>query len=164
MSVQRNPQKLELGEILTGVSGLALLGVLFLPWFNWVAGGIVISDGSGSRNPQNSLTLWETFPLIAYILLALGIVAVGVVLFKFLRSTGVPSVTNIFMMGFGAIAAGITLLKIIMPPTEVDMGAMVLQSVDVTAGIGSFLALVAVIGIVLGSGLSLRGRGRTTTS
>ncbi len=170
MSVQENhkigepSKKLGFGEVLTGTTGLVLLGLLFLPWFNWVAGGFVTSDGSGSRNPQNSLTVWEAFPLIAYGLLFLGIVAIGIVLFKFIRPTGFPSAISVFMAGFGFISAGIVLAKIIMPPTEVDLGAMVLMTVNVTPAIGSFLALVAVIGIALGSVLSLRGRIRSTTN
>ncbi|UCG54342.1 MAG: hypothetical protein JSV32_07070 [Dehalococcoidia bacterium] len=170
MSVQENhkigepSKKLSFGEALTGTSGLILLGLLFLPWFNWVAGGVVISNESGSRNPQNSLTAWEASPLIAYVLLLLGIVAIGIVLFKFIRPTGFPSAISIFMAGFGFISAGIVLVKIIMPPTEVDLGGIVLKTVDVTPAIGSFLALVAVIGITLGSVLSLCGRVRSTTN
>jgi hypothetical protein len=170
MSVQENnktgepSKKLGFGELLTGISGLVLLGLLFLPWFNWVASGIEVSDESGSRNPQNSLTAWEASPLIAYVLLFLGIVAIGIVLFKFIRPTGFPSAISIFMAGFGLISAGIVLAKIIMHPTEVDLGGLVLKTVDVTPAIGSFLALVAVIGIALGSVLSLRGRVRSTTN
>ncbi len=170
MSVQENhkigepSKKFGFGEVLTGTTGLVLLGLLFLPWFNWVAGGFVTSDGSGSRKPQHSLTTWEASPLIAYVLLFLGIVAIGIVLFKFIRPTGFPSAISIFMAVFGFISAGIVLAKIIMPPTEVDLGAMVLMTVNVTPAIGSFLALVAVIGIALGSVLSLRGRICSTTN
>lgn len=170
MSVQENcktgepSKKLGFGELLIGISSLVLLGLLFLPWFNWVAGSVVISDESGSRNPQNSLTIWEASPLIAYTLLFLGIVAIGIVLFKHIHPTGFPSAISIFTAGFGLISAGIVLAKIIMPPAEVDLGGIVLKTVEVTPAIGSYLALAAVIGITLGCVLSLLGHVRSTAN
>ena len=105
----------------------------------------------------------EASPLIAYILLFLRIVAIGIVLFKHIRPTGFPSAISIFTAGFGLISAGIVLAKIIMPPDEVDLGGIVLKTVEVTPAIGSYLALVAVVGITLGGVLSLlRHIGSTT--
>jgi hypothetical protein len=146
------------GEILAGISGLALFILLLFPWFSWTNTGITISDASGSHSPQGALTIWQALPVAGYILLFSGVVAVGIAIFKRIRRENLPTWASMLLIALGILSAGLMLKSVILPPTEVDLGAIVMMDVQVTPTIGSWLGFVATLGIICGGILILRRR------
>ncbi|MCJ7714133.1 hypothetical protein MUO66_06720, partial [Candidatus Bathyarchaeota archaeon] len=139
-----------------GVGGLVLLCLFIFPWFNWVMESLVISDLSGTRNPQNTLTVWEGFPFFSYIFLLTGLISIGFVLFKLIKSKNIPIAIGYVIMALSLVTASVILYNIIIPPTEVDRGRIVLMTVTVTPAISLFAALLAALSILLGGLLSVR--------
>jgi hypothetical protein len=152
-------QRLGQGEILAGISGLALLILLLFPWFSWVNTGMVISDASGSHSPQGTMTIWQATPIVGYILLFLGVVAAGIAGFKVIRRANLPTWASMLLIALGIISAGLMLKSVISPPTEVDLGGIVmLNNVQVTPAIGLWLGFVTATGVICGGLLIMRHR------
>jgi len=79
----------------------------------------------------------------------------GLALLRLIRSADTPIVTGIIIAGFGLVSSALILKNLIMPPVA-DAGPIVLLSAKVRPAIGSFLSLIAAIGITLGGVLALR--------
>ena len=153
-------QRLGQGAILAGISGLALLILLLFPWFSWTNTGMVISDASGSRSPAGVLTIWQAMPAAGYILLLSGLMAVGIAVFKGMRRASLPTWASILLIAVGILSAGLILKGVILPPTEVDLGGIIMMNnVKVSPAVGLWLGFVAALGIICGSVLIMRRRG-----
>jgi hypothetical protein len=127
---------MNLGRAVAGASGLALLLVMFLPWF----GGDQLVDlpgvGTVTAESENS-DAWESFALIDLVLFAAAAVAISYAL------TELPP--PIVLTVLGTVAVALVFIRIVSPP---DLGDLV-AGVDASVGrrIGVFLGLLAAGGV-----------------
>ena len=66
--------KLSLGEQIAAASGIALLVVMFLPWY----GASVSSNLGGGISVSDSANAWQVFSFIDILLFLVAVVAIGV--------------------------------------------------------------------------------------
>jgi hypothetical protein len=134
--------RLSQGQMVAGVSAIALLIISFLPWFG-ISGGVVV-QGVGAIGGSENFTLWQAEnPLDIYLLIVI-IVALVPALLALLGGGGdaplAPSAT--------ALLAGVGTLLILYQvfDTPGDLGRKV----------GLWLGLIACAGIAVGGYLSMQ--------
>jgi len=126
-------RRLRLGEWLTGISGSALVVLLFAPWYQ--------------RGPER-LSAWGAFAAIDVILLLLGLLAVAVAVTCALYSSPpIPMATGSLALLGGIVAVVLVLLRLAFLP---DAGARLA---------GVWLGLLSVLGMAAGSWMTLRDEG-----
>ena len=127
---------MNLGRAVAGASGLALLLVMFLPWFGGEQVVELPNAGSFTAEAENN-DAWESFALIDLILFATAAAAVSYAL------TELPPPIVLTVMG--TLAVALVFFRIVSPP---DLGDLVgsVES-DVGRRIGAFLGLLAAGGV-----------------
>ena len=142
--------KLGVGDVVAGVSGLALFVFMFLPWYGIDAvGGVVLGGGD--------LNAWEAFSFVDILLFLVAVVAVGLTIVRIAESTPeLPAPPAQIVLIAGLVAVVLILFRMIVAP-GVDSAGFDLE-IDLGRKIGIFLALLAAIGIAYGGwrGLSER--------
>jgi hypothetical protein len=139
--------RLSQGELIAGGSGLALLVVMFLPWY-----GVDVSVAGFSSS--ESANAWEVFSGIDILLFLVAAVAVGA---AGARLAGVvpPEVpVAAIVAGAGALAVLLILYRILDVPGP-DIPEAVSSNIDFGRKIGLFLSLVAAGGVAYGGYRSL---------
>jgi hypothetical protein len=107
--------KLRGGDVLAGLAGLGLLVVMFLPWYDFLAGPY-----PGSRFvPDNDTaqSAWEAFSvlLVPLVITALlGIALLATTLFE--RTTALPVAAQVFGASIGSLTVLFVFLRIVNPP------------------------------------------------
>jgi hypothetical protein len=107
--------KLRGGDVLAGLGGLALLVVMFLPWFDFLAGPY-----PGSRfiaDNDTAQSAWEAFSvlLVPLVLTALlGIALLAATLFE--RTSALPVAAQVFAAAIGSLTVLFVFIRIINPP------------------------------------------------
>lgn len=137
--------KLSTSDKVIAGSGILLFIAYFLPWFTADA-GIVSVDATGG----DVGFLWATLPML------LGLVMAGVVIASKLFDVKLPELPVPWgqaMLGAGALAAVLVVLKLIIG--EDADGAEAL-GIDISRGIGIFLATIAALGLAAGGFLKLQ--------
>jgi hypothetical protein len=135
--------KLSTGDMIAGAGGILLIISLFLPWY-----GIDINvTGIGSASGHASG--WET---LSFIDILLFLIAVLAILYAVGAAAGAlppdaPAATVV--MGAGAFAVLLILLRIIDLPTP-DVPDIVDDSVDFSRQLGIFVGLISAAGITYG--------------
>ena len=107
--------KLRAGDVLAGLAGVALLVVMFLPWFDFLAGPY-----PGSRfiaDNDTAQSAWEAFsillvPLVLTALLGIGLFATTL----FERSSAVPVAAQVFTAAIGSLTVILVLIRLLDPP------------------------------------------------
>jgi hypothetical protein len=133
-----------LGRAVAGASGLALMLVMFMPWF----GGDQLVElpgvGEVSAEGENS-SAWESFALIDLVLFAAAAVAVAYAL------TELPP--PVVVTAMGTLAVALVLFRMISPPS---LGEGLVGAVETSVGrrIGVFFGLLASAGMALGGYLT----------
>jgi hypothetical protein len=131
-------------------SGLLLFIAYFLDWFTAEAGGFTASISGGDVG-----FLWATLPML------IGLVMAGVVIASKLFDVKLPELSfpwGLIHLALGGLAALLVILKLLIG--EDADGAEAL-GVDVSRGIGIFLATLAAIGLAAGGFLMFQGEGGT---
>jgi hypothetical protein len=127
--------RLRRGELIAGISGLALFIIMFLDWFG---AGIVGANA------------WESFQVIDLVLLLTAIVSVGLAAATAAAQTvALPVATSAITAGLGILSTLLVLYRIIDPPFEL------------TREFGVFLGLIACAGVAVGGWLSMQEEGTT---
>lgn len=137
--------KLSTSDKVIAGSGILLFIAYFLPWFTADA-GIVSVDATGG----DVGFLWATLPML------LGLIMAGVVIATKLFDVKLPDLPVPWgqaMLGAGALAAVLVVLKLIIG--EDTDGAEAL-GIDISRGIGIFLATIAALGLAAGGFLKLQ--------
>jgi hypothetical protein len=135
--------KLSLGEQIAAVSGIALLIILFLPWY-----GVEVSGSVGNVSLSNSASAsaWEAFGFVDILLFVIALLAIGIPVARMTDSLpeDIPAAT--IVLAAGGLAVLLVLWRIIDLPTpdSVSFGG---ASVDFGRKIGVFLGLIAAGGI-----------------
>jgi hypothetical protein len=143
------------GELIAGISGVALFIIMFLPWFgppdvaseaieNAEQFGIEFDTGSLNANA------WESFDFIDIVLLLAVIAGVGLaVLAAAQSSVQLPVAASAITAALGILATLMVIYRILDPPSEASRK------------IGLFLGLIAVVGITIGGWLAMQEEGTT---
>jgi hypothetical protein len=133
--------KLGVGEIVAGISGLALFVFMFLPWY-----GVDSVAGFGVSADANA---WEAFAVVDILLFLVCVAVVGLVIVQLAETSPelpVPPAQIITIAGVVALA--LIVLRLIFTPGVGDGGVDI--DVDLGREIGIFLGLIAAAGIVYG--------------
>lgn len=133
------------GDFVAAVSGVALVAALFFAWYGYELGPV-----------EASASGWESLSVIDIALAVIGVLAVAQWI---LRRTGrldrpLPVSPAALVALAGAIALVLVVLRIVDLPDAVAAADLDGRRV------GTFLALFAALGIVLGATASLRGAAR----
>jgi hypothetical protein len=144
------------GELLAGISGVALFVFMFFNWF-----GVEEITGPGgvqfdvSAVAGTSVSAWEAFDFIDIVLLLAVIAAVGLVVLSAAQSSvNLPVAASAITAGLGILATLLVLYRIIDPP-ELAGG------VDTSRKIGVFLGVIACAGIAIGGWMAMQEEGTT---
>lgn len=136
--------RVSLGEMIAGISALALFIFMFLPWF-----GVDSVEGFGVGDIGANANAWESFSFIDILLFLAVVVVLALVLTRAAANTpDLPQSPATIIAAAGALAVVLVLFRLIFPP-GVDTGVV---DVDVDLGrkIGVFLGLIASAGIAYG--------------
>ena len=145
--------RVSFGEMVAAAGGAALLVLMFLPWF----GGRL--SGLGAPVRVDDQTGWQSFGTVSEFLIALAIaIAIGIAIARARGSMAALPVDPVaLVMGAGAVAFVIVLIRVIDPP---DLTDVVLPGVGVdhSRKPAAYLALAAAAVIAYGGWLQRRGR------
>ncbi len=147
---------LNTGEKLAGVSGIALLLIMFI--FDW------FTYGEGSFSAGGSA--WQTMELIRFILFLAAVAAIALAVVAANRTTvDLPVALSAVTAGLGILSVVLILFRIISPP-DFGLGEVAEAfggEADVGRGIGVFLGLIAAAGVAAGGWLAMQEEGSSFT-
>ena len=107
--------KVRIGDVLAGVGGLALLVVMFFPWYQFLEGVYV-----GSRTvPANdtSQSAWQAFSVTEVLLVLIALLGIAqLVATLFQRTPAYAVAATVFTALFGVIVSLVALVRLINPP------------------------------------------------
>lgn len=134
--------KLGVGEIVAGISGLALFVFMFLPWYGIDSVGGFGVDGA-------DVSAWEAFSFIDVLLFLVAVVVVGLVIVQLAETTpDMPAPPAQIIMVAGIVALVLILFRLLITPGINADGLEI--DVDLGRKIGVFLGLIAAAGITYG--------------
>jgi hypothetical protein len=144
--------RLRTGELVAGVSGLALLIIMFLPWFGVdFGGGEALEDlGVSVSVPEVSeeFNAWESFDFIDLVLFVTAVVAIGLAAATAMSETvNLPVATSAITAGLGILSTVLVIYRILDPVGEADREY------------GIFLGLIAAAGVAVGGWMSMQEEG-----
>jgi hypothetical protein len=133
--------RLSQAEKIAGIAGIALLIIMFLPWY-----------GKGGFN----VNAWESFSYTDLILFITGVSAIALALIAANDAdVGLPVALSSVVAGLGALATLLVLFRIFNTPGE--------GNVDVGRQIGIFLGLIACGAITYAGYLGMQEEGNVPT-
>jgi hypothetical protein len=108
-------RKLRGGDILAGAGGLALLAVMFVPWYHFLPGPY-----PGTRfvaDNDTAQSAWEAFsvllvPLVLTALLGLALFATTL----FERTSAFPVAAQVFCAAIGSLTVVFVFIRVVDPP------------------------------------------------
>ena len=133
-----------LGDWTAGVSGIALLGSLFLPWYS--------VSGDGCPAPpapcgQSEVTAWEAFDALDLFLVVTAVFALGLLIVSLTqRAPAIPIAAAVLTSLIGMAATVAVLVRLLAPPPAADGSGRELV----------WLGLAAAAGVAAGGWLSMR--------
>jgi hypothetical protein len=137
------------GEKIAGVSAILLFVLMFFDWF-----GIQTSGGLELFSVGHSA--WEALDYIPVILVIAIVAALGTVGLR-LTGTAYQPLANAVVAVLGTVSALLILYRIVNPPNfgslRHPLGPITIEG---TAQLPIFLALVAAVGIAFGGGWAMR--------
>lgn len=154
-------RRLRVGEWIFGVSAVALLVSLFLPWWglkgDWIdlgPGGPVEGGFSDSATAETTWTAWQVFS-VADLLLALLAVLALVVWAIVARATAAgPGVAGeTLLLPLAVVAAIVALVQVLGTPGVLEVAPPI---PDPTTEYGAWLGLLATLGVLGGLLVAMR--------
>jgi hypothetical protein len=137
--------KLSLGDQIAAASGIALLVVMFLPWY----GASVSSNLGGGISVSDTANAWQVFSFIDILLFLIAVVAIGVPVARATDSLPDDVPGALILLGAGALGLLLVLYRIIDVPGP-DLPSFAGVNVDFSRKIGIFLGLIATAGVTYG--------------
>lgn len=140
--------KLNTGEQIAGISGIALILIMFIfDWFGFSEGPLDIGFNA-----------WESFGVIDLILFLAAIAGIGLAVLAATQSqVNMPVAASAIAAGLGILATILVLYRIINPP---DFGASDFGlDLDADRSIGVFLGLIAAAGVAYGGWRAMESEG-----
>jgi hypothetical protein len=145
--------RLRLGEVLAAAAGIALLVVMFLPWYAPNA-QLGLAAASAGHRLDHSFSAWEAFGILDLLLLATALAAIGAaVLAGTQRAVALPVAASVVVTALGVFVAVLVLYRLVNEPLGPD------SLTDIRFGAYVGLALCAVI--ALGGFASMQEQGTT---
>ena len=140
----RRVREVTYGERVAAISGVALFTVLFFDWYRAEDLGLAVG-----------VSAWRALAAIDVILALLAALAVSQALVRAARMSldRLPVPLGAIVAMAGAVAVGLVVFRWLALPDDVGADEIVSRR------IGPFLALVAALGIVLGSIVAVEERG-----
>ena len=125
--------RLRAGDVVAGAAGIALLVVMFLPWYG---------------TPGGDQSAWQAFsamlvPLVITALLGIALLATT----AFERTPALPVAAQVWASAIGALTTLIVLYRIVNQPGD---------NAAVTVRYGAWLGLVCVLAVTVGAWASMR--------
>ena len=146
--------RLNQGEKLAGIAGIALLLIMFI--FDW----FTVDVGGGFADISVGGNAWETMELIRFILLLAAFAGIALAVVAASQSdVDLPIALSAITAGLGILALVLIAFRIISPP---DGGADEF-GVDIGRGIGVFLGLIAAGGVAAGGWMAMQEEGASFT-
>lgn len=137
---------LSTGEKIAGLSGIALLLIIFV--FDWFTADV----GFGVNVGGNA---WDTMEIIRFILVLTALAGIALAVLAATKSNvDLPVAMSAIAAGLGILSVILVLFRIISPP---DGGAGDL--VDIGRGIGVWLGLLASAGVAYGAWRAMQDEG-----
>ncbi|PTL59813.1 hypothetical protein [Paraconexibacter algicola] len=128
--------QLSTGAKVAGGAGLALLIIMFLPWYE-------VSASFGNISASDSGNAWQVFSFIDIVLFITGVVAVGVAVAAAQNKLGaLPVPAGQLVLGLGALATLLVLFRILSVP-DGDIPDGLDDGIDIGRKIGVFLGFFA---------------------
>jgi hypothetical protein len=148
--------RLTRGEQVAAIAGIALLVIMFLPWFGigGVAGEAIeqAQDLGFAPDVSTSANAWESFDVIDLVLLLTVIAAVGVAVAAMMAQTvAMPIAASAITAGLGILSTVLVAYRLLDPPY------------DASRKFGAFLGLIAAAGVAYGGWLAMQEEGSTFT-
>ncbi len=143
--------RLTQGEKIAGVSGIALILIMFI--FKWFGLKAAVAGFSveGSRNA------WGSYGFTDIVLFITVVAAVGLALIKASETeVGLPVAASSVVAGLGILSVVLIIISIISPP---DFGAGDISGIDHTRKIGVWLGLIAAAGVAYGGWRAMQEEG-----
>lgn len=144
--------RLRTGELIAGVSAVALLLIMFV--FSWYG----IKDAP--EGLDGGFNAWESFGFIDIILFITIVVAVGMAVATAMAQTvALPVAASTLTAGLGLVSAILILIRIFATP---DVGGDVAGfdfEIETSVKIGAFLGLIAAAGIAYGGWRAMQEEG-----
>jgi multidrug transporter EmrE-like cation transporter len=142
------------GELIAGISGVALFIIMFLPWFGVPEAAEELIEQLGGvgavEDADTTANAWESFDFIDIVLLLAVIAGIGLaVLAAAQSSVQLPVAASAITAGLGILGTLLVLYRVIEPPSEASRK------------VGLFLGLIAVAGIAFGGWLAMQEEGTT---
>jgi hypothetical protein len=144
--------RLRTGELIAGVSAVALLIIMFLPWF-----GLGGAAGEALEQAQDlglapeidtSANAWQSFDFIDLVLLVTIVVAAGLAVATMAAQTvALPVAASSITAGLGILSTLLVLYRLVDPPF------------DASRKLGAFLGLIAAAGIAYGGWRAMQEEG-----
>ena len=148
--------RLRTGELIAGISAVALLIIMFLPWFG--VGGEAqelldqAEDFGFATEVDTSINAWESFDFIDIVLLVTVVVAAGLAVMSMTASTvALPVAASALTAGLGILSTLLILYRLLDTPF------------DSSRKFGVFLGLLAAAGIAYGGWRAMQEEGTSFT-
>jgi hypothetical protein len=146
--------RLRYPDWIAGISGAALIGLLFAPWYEAKPAGGLTAYVSGPQT--SSFNAWQAFGVADIVLAAIG--AMGVALFVVTAAYRTPAMS----IALGAltclaaiVAVVIVVVKLLSDPSVPPDSHPFTGPADVSPDIGAYLGLAGALGLAVGSWLSV---------
>ncbi|CAA9480648.1 MAG: hypothetical protein AVDCRST_MAG30-773 [uncultured Solirubrobacteraceae bacterium] len=149
--------RLRKGEWVAGLSGLALLILLFLPWYGGADGVTSGAPGWVAYAPaeMSDASAWQVFSVVDLLLLLTALAGLTVAVMAALqRAPALPVASAVIATGIAIVMVLVVLYRIVNQPGPNDL---------VGVRIGAYLGLLAVLGVAAGGWLTM-GDERTNAS
>jgi hypothetical protein len=143
--------RLTQGEKIAGVSGIALILIMFI--FDWY----------GVEGISGGVDAWEAYSFVDIVLFLAAASAIGLAVMRASQSEmNLPVAASAIVAGLGILAVVLVVIRIIDPPGGGDIsGFGVTVEVDVTRKIGVWLGLIAAAGVAFGGYRAMQEEGTT---
>lgn len=149
--------RISFGEMIAGVSGLALFVFMFLPWYGAKA-TLNLGGANISASASDNVDAWGAFSFIDVLLFLAAVIAVAMVVAR--AAGAVPADLSVppglIVAIAGAVAVILILYRLIDAP-GVDVSGLGVN-LDITRKIGIFLGLIAAAGIAFGGYTAMNER------
>ena len=144
--------RLTQGEKIAGVSGIALILIMFI--FKWFG----LKAGIGGFTAEGSRNAWGSYGFIDIVLFVTVAAAIGLALISASETeVGLPVAASAVVTGLGVLSVVLIVISIISPPDfGLDLSG---TGVDQTRKIGVWLGLIAAIGVAYGGWRAMQEEG-----
>lgn len=140
------------GELIAGIAAVALLIIMWLPWFGYDVGGIAEDvtgiDFGDVAGASVNLSAWESFGFIDIVLFVTVVVAVAFAAATAMSQTvALPVAASAITAGLGILSTVLIIYRLIDTPFDADRKY------------GVFLGLIAAAGIAYGGWAAMQEEG-----